>query len=540
MGNPNEQLTFGVPRRSPDGLLYTRYPQGDAPNAVQAAGAGVVATAIAALATAGEPPEWQLPTDYYQAAEREQLVVSPRPDDETSSWARCRLAPSEVAFEMPIVILGGAPPHEYVLVQGPAGMSIGEHYGDEDYGVLKWSNPVFGSYEIIIRVRSQEYGRNTSGYVDESTITFSIAVEDREDTDFFIWLDAENGNDTTGDGSYSNPFKTLGRVYGSTSFGGRQLMLKPGTYNTNGSSQFVINAQRPAVIWGVGDPGDVVISYTQRNFALSTSDIFIGNVTLVDDGYGASQANPKCFRSDVLIHRFTAFKVHNTDPQNGTDNDDNPTTFYTSDLQSSTNIRQYVAFSRCSEKGRTGSGNSGQLHICYSTKYSVTEWCETQGSAGQGSCLYKGRNPDFTIRFCDFHETNINCFSIGCQDSGGVTGPQTARGEICYSRGFGTRARLNFQAYSGGGTISMYRCTVHHSKSGEQGISILQPDNSGPYRVLNCVVQIPGTNRISTGSNITAVGNLTGASGLVDSDGNLTEGNAQYLGKKGWQVGVPA
>lgn len=53
MGHPKSTITFGVPQASGDGRLYTRYPQGDAPNSAGAAqGAGATATVTAASGSA--------------------------------------------------------------------------------------------------------------------------------------------------------------------------------------------------------------------------------------------------------------------------------------------------------------------------------------------------------------------------------------------------------------------------------------------------------------------------------------------------------
>lgn len=52
MGHPNSPLSFGIPRRSGDNRLWTRYPQGDAPNAGSPQGLGASATAAASLGSA--------------------------------------------------------------------------------------------------------------------------------------------------------------------------------------------------------------------------------------------------------------------------------------------------------------------------------------------------------------------------------------------------------------------------------------------------------------------------------------------------------
>lgn len=52
MGHPNSQITFGIPRRSGDNRLWTRYPQGDAPNSGSPQGLGATSAASASTGSA--------------------------------------------------------------------------------------------------------------------------------------------------------------------------------------------------------------------------------------------------------------------------------------------------------------------------------------------------------------------------------------------------------------------------------------------------------------------------------------------------------
>jgi hypothetical protein len=225
------------------------------------------------------PPNWQLQTGHYVQSVAVPDIVHPRPDNDSgglaggnpNTWERARLAPSGVPWRIPIRMRYGAWPFQYQLISGPAGMSIGQHYGDPDYGILSWANPVIGTYTITVQVTTQDFGR-TAGSADpigQYSVSWTLVVADKTDVTKFVWLDAVNGNDAN-NGSFGSPWKTLSG-FSAASTSGKQLFLRNGTYAMNVFSA-ILDLTSRAKVW-VGYPGEsVTIDYTG---AWSGTDIWI-------------------------------------------------------------------------------------------------------------------------------------------------------------------------------------------------------------------------------------------------------------------------
>jgi hypothetical protein len=212
---------------------------------------------------------WQLATGHYVPAPIVPVIVHPRPDVDTgslaggnpNSWERARLAPDGIPWRIPITVYGGAWPNEYKILAGPAGLSIGQHYGDTDYGFLSWSNPVIGTYTITVQVTTQDYGRigSSADPIGQYTISWTLVVADHTDVTKFVYLDASAGNDSN-NGAFGTAWQTFtGFVGASTS--GKQLILKAGTYAMNVLSA-ILDCTSRAKVW-IGYPGaSVTIDYS--------------------------------------------------------------------------------------------------------------------------------------------------------------------------------------------------------------------------------------------------------------------------------------
>lgn len=244
-----------------------------------------VAGAVAALMLAGSSPlvttssPWQLATGHYQPAYLVPVIVHPRPDVDTgslasgnpNSWERARLAPDGIPWRVPITVYGGAWPFEYKLLSGPSGMSVGQHYGDTDYGFLSWASPVIGTYTIQVQVTTQDFGR-TSGSADPTgqyTVSWTLVVADHTDVTKFVYLDASAGNNAN-NGAFATPWQTLAG-FAAASTSGKQLIFKAGTYAMNALSAVLDCTSRAKVF--IGYPGaSVTIDYSG---SWSGTDIWI-------------------------------------------------------------------------------------------------------------------------------------------------------------------------------------------------------------------------------------------------------------------------
>jgi hypothetical protein len=212
---------------------------------------------------------WQLATGHYVPAYVAPIIAHPRPDNDSgglaggnpNTWERARLAPDGIPWRIPITVYGGAWPFQYQVTGGPAGLSIGQHYGDTDYGILSWSNPVIGTYTITVQVTTQDYGR-TSGSADPSgqySVSWTLVVADHTDVTKFVYLDAVNGSDSN-NGAYATPWKTLA-AFNSASTSGKQVIFRAGTYAMNALSAVLDLTSKAKVL--IGYPGEsVTIDYT--------------------------------------------------------------------------------------------------------------------------------------------------------------------------------------------------------------------------------------------------------------------------------------
>lgn len=176
---------------------------------------------------------WQLADGHYIAAKMAPVIIGPSAATEAgtdAAWSRYRRCPSGIAYRIPISVLGGAWPFKYEIVSGPSGMTIGEVYGDTDYGILSWSNPTTtGSpHTVSVKITDQD------GTI--ATREWDLQVIDRENTTYFVFLDASGGSNGN-DGSYSSPKQTLLGWYGSdtndSTHSAKQAFYFSGTYHNN-------------------------------------------------------------------------------------------------------------------------------------------------------------------------------------------------------------------------------------------------------------------------------------------------------------------
>jgi hypothetical protein len=427
-----------------------------------------------------------------------------------------------VAWSIPIVVQGGAWPFEYAILDAPTGVTIGQHYGDSGYGVLSWATPTVGSHSVTVRIRTQDYARQPTGRSDydwgEKQVTFALSVVDKDDTSKFVWLDSVAG-DNGNTGSYTAPKATLAAIYDTTSWGGRQLHLKAGTYDTDPAAQMTPNGTTNPAVW-VGY-GTCEINYTTRNIAPSASGCYFQGLTLTYGGYVAS--NIRNFTVPASRNRLTWFDVGSVDMPGGTLASDNATMIFTANVATR---RQYISVINCSETNRTnpaGGDNVYPLYSFFAVSDTVTEGCTVTGT-GAIVAYWKDGIQRGTQRNNDF---NISGYSggTGCQDTRGETGNV----EQLFNK-FRHNVRLNLANAGDTGTHWFAR----NSELGTISILNRNDTDTGPYYLTNNAVEgaaLPtGTQVVSSGDEVHA------ASGVFDANLDLTETYSAYLGTRGAQV----
>ncbi len=125
-----------------------------------------------------QPANWQLPAGHFIPAKMPMHMVYPRPDNETSSYARHRFAYPNIRYEIPVGVQGGAWPFKYELVQAPAGATIGEVHGSVNYGSISWVAPASGSYTFEVKVTDQELNSVSTLWQVSVDATMFVFIQD--------------------------------------------------------------------------------------------------------------------------------------------------------------------------------------------------------------------------------------------------------------------------------------------------------------------------------------------------------------------------
>ncbi len=229
--------------------------------------------------------EWRLPAGHYMPAKMPMHFVHPR-DAESASWAYAKNAHPGVAWEIPIVIQGGAWPFKYDIVDngGATGLEIGgelkrakdgkyvRHQVYDKYGVLSWEKPVTGTYAIKVRVTDQD-GKNMN-------VPISLTVG----TQGWIFIDAQNGDDAH-DGTHDKPFKSFARLHkdkkDAPEFAQHRVYIK-GLVRMDGCDERKNNVSikpesMPKVY--VGYPNsDAVLEVYEGKTHISSADFYLANM----------------------------------------------------------------------------------------------------------------------------------------------------------------------------------------------------------------------------------------------------------------------
>src|SRR5208337_3494684 len=253
-----------------------------------------------------------LPAGHWIAAKQAMIQVYPRPDSETNTWARHRWAyydgTHSVQYQIPLGVIFGSFPYVYQLLSGPPGMSIGaltwntawvtdssssafQKAQAAGYGYLQWTptGAVSGA-TVSVLVTDQQM----------NTLTINFTVSTSSSTSQFIFVDAVNGNDSTGTGTISAPWQTF--THATTGNAHALLYMRAGTYTftasgtDSGVRHYNLNTSSNPSAY-IGFPGDTspVIDMTAGCFASTGSGADIFMQGLNPNGFDASSLNARFY-----------------------------------------------------------------------------------------------------------------------------------------------------------------------------------------------------------------------------------------------------
>jgi hypothetical protein len=360
-------------------------------------------------------------------------AIFPRPDadGDINAFARHKRHPDGIPVRLQMGIQGGVAPFHYA-VTGPAGMTIGSDLLKDwfvnrlqTHGVLMWANPTIGTHSITVHVTDQ-----TGTTLD---IAWDMVVSDRNDKTKFLFYAKTSGNNTTGDGSYDNPWrddptKAMGSS-SSSNIGQQQVYYKEdGAYDIadHGSGHCVIdNTKRPVVFCAMPLSTTTSAAVTWNGTAGFTAtnnydDLFVGEITA--SGGLSTVLNWRWF--DIGAgggKRITYWRINFLNPERGTDGTDASTCIYhNTGAGGGVLYDRFVAVLSCTETGRTSGSASYSGAAFYGIKDAVIEDCWSLSGTWTEAWYLKDSCQNVTVRY-GLTDGNGRGFSVGDQNQNGGT-----------------------------------------------------------------------------------------------------------------------
>ncbi len=524
-------------------------------------------------------PSGFLPAGHWVSAKMPLNIVHPRPDTETGPftgpvYARHRLAyydgVNPVQYECPIRVQGGARPHVYQVVAGPSWLQIGASYGSQMYGIL-YGTPTGAIAKtapetVTVRVFGQDQ--------DSTDVTFTLATS--SSTTDFVFVDSVNGSDTTGSGTYSQPFATLAKVMGTnvtqTTFPAARVYMSGnlqwptqtgagGPPPGNGLGYFdVIQTKVPVVYMAL--PGHSVsidatlVQLTDWNG--SFNDLYIaGSGTSRLAIVGSSTTVPETHTFELYnASRCTWWNVDFQNPVNrvAANGNSNSTSIFASN---SGDIKHYYTILGCTEFGRSplSVNNSMLLVSLFSVQDIVFEDNTASGDSGFGF-FFKDTNRNVTAAY---NKINLPgggpAFLFGCQTNNHDMGGYPGLCEACYNIIANGALFFDFQGFEGVLQHWSYRNTIYNGDgSYNYGLGNWGPAGTGPYYSDSDVViaKSPGGATTVSAVPFTVTNNevwvawsgspppsncpINPATGLLQDVSGGTAWRSTYLGTRGWEI----
>src|SRR5690625_5004883 len=145
------------------------------------------------------------------------------------------------------------------------------HNVTEEYGTLWWDDPNTGEYEILVRVH------------DQDTNTVDVPITLTVGTDGWVFVDADSGDDSSGDGSQNAPFQTIQAIHDAGSDFANHRVYLSGVVPMDGNhnnGNLTINPTFPntPAVW-VGLPGsNAVLEAYEGSISLTSQDFYLANL----------------------------------------------------------------------------------------------------------------------------------------------------------------------------------------------------------------------------------------------------------------------
>lgn len=370
---------------------------------------------------------WKLDEGHFISAKMPLAVIYPRPDVETQSHARHRVFHSSMPYRIPIGVQGGAWPFKYEIIDAPTGATIGQHYGDDDYGILHWvPSGETGTQSFTVRITDQDY--NT---ID---VTWSSTLDDSA----FVFI--QDGYAGTQVGTISQPLEDYSDYYlndsSDSTYADKVIVFRGGNYSVigdagqNGNVEMNSGTKSPSHI---GYPGETAVLdfSTAKIFSrggTSTADITVIGLTLQNS------------RTDVANEHFFWLTGSGTDRAtfaentfanmtSGTAGTDNTTTVFLSDISRLKN--NFLYKQNILDNIDTGAANGSYVDLYY-VEYALIEENYAKNSNNGHGFWAKGSTKFVTVRANEAWE---NIADGGIEVGYGSESPELPHDhEVCWNR----------------------------------------------------------------------------------------------------------
>lgn len=319
-------------------------------------------------------------------------AVYPRPDCETEQYARHRWAHTDMPYEIPIGVQGGAWPFTYTLIEGPEGASIGKTEASDKYGVITWKPSPGDATEQSFRVRVADKAGNN---ID---ITWTVTIDNNK----FVFIEDNYVGDKKG--TIDAPLEDISDWYlndrRNKKYHNKIIVFRGGSYllygseKTNGNVRLDANTKTPSLI---GYPGEkAVINASQAKIFTDPrkmTDLFIADLTFTDSRQDVGNAH--FFWAIGNVTRSTwwrnTFKKHGM----GQKGNDNPAGVFVSGTR---HHKKYILYKdNFHDEFNNGRANGSYIDIYYSS-YVLIESNVAKNSDNRCGFWAKGTTSFVTIR----------------------------------------------------------------------------------------------------------------------------------------------
>lgn len=466
-------------------------------------------------------------------------IIQPRAGLDTKN--RYYKAYPGIEYNVRAAVIGGVFPYVYELSTAPSGMTI-----NQDTGLISWPNPTTSGspYTVTLKVTDSES--------TNLTITWTITVT----TSGFIFLDAVNGthaaglgcSSNCGTGTISNPFKSIIDWYGGNDYASKGnnayannfIYYRAGTYtidgytgesNDDGTYRMPCSSYVKPVVW-LAYPGDakpVIDNGATKSiiFYAGTNNVYFDGLKITNSGgYGIQT------ESDGNSQTFRRMTFDRLGPTSGSNNQSfirvlaNGPGYYMAIQDSTFNDLNHGAGIKLYETHKMVVENNILSNIR-----------DTTGADSIEGVAVKGNTSKVYVRQNIIHD--VPARGIGGNND------ITTDSEYLYNYIYNALENaIEVNQDSVAQRIYIYRNTFVGR------VQVLNAtSSSGPFYFDNNVIINNdsgthiycggGVNGCSSPLKVVANNNLIGtpSDNIVDSNGNLTVGYAQYVGTRGWQLG---